>query len=216
MTKIIIVDDHMLVRMGIKSALGCNHPDLSVVGEAANGKVFFELLQTTPADLILLDIMLPDMNGIEIARRLRNDYPELKILIISVENSLQTIQQLLELDIDGFISKQQCVGNDLADAIRSIMEGEKYFGKDIAAIMSDIYTSKTKNITDTFDLTEREREVITLCNSGLKSRAIADRLYISSRTVETHKTNIFRKMGIATTLEMVQYAVRNGIISIDN
>jgi DNA-binding NarL/FixJ family response regulator len=217
MTKIIIVDDHALVRFGIKSELERNGSDFCVVGEAANGKRFFELLATTHADLVLLDIMLPDISGVEIARRLRNDFPEVKILIISSDVSLQNISQLLELDIDGFLSKQQSVGDDLAEAIRSITDGTKFFGKDVLAIMYDVYVSKTNSTAEpTIEFTERELDIINLSHACLKSREIADKLCISPRTVETHKTNIFKKMGINNNTEMVQYAVRNGIISIDN
>jgi DNA-binding NarL/FixJ family response regulator/signal transduction histidine kinase len=215
MTKIIIVDDHSLVRMGIKGELKCNCSDVCVVGEAENGKRFFELLKTTEADLVLLDIMMPEMNGIEVARRLRKDYPELKILIISVETSFDIVQQLLEIGIDGFLSKQLCVGENLAEAIRCVMDGTSYFGKDIAEIISDIYAYKTKTTTENFDLTWREREIINLCHSGLRSKEIADKLNISPRTVENHKTNIFKKLGINNSSEMVQYALKNGVIQFD-
>jgi DNA-binding NarL/FixJ family response regulator len=215
MTRIIIVDDHSIVRMGIKGALSIKCPDVCVVGEAADGKRFFDLLTTTEADLVLLDIMLPDTTGIEIARRLRKDYPELKILIISVETSLDIVQQLLEIGINGFLSKQHCTDDSLVDAIRCISDGTSYFGMDIAAIMSDIHTYKTKSTTENFDLSWREREIINLCHSGLKSKEIADKLNISPRTVENHKMNIFKKMGINNSSEMIQYAVKNDIIQFD-
>ena len=214
MTRVIIVDDHTLIRMGIKGTLSSKCPDICVVGEAADGKSLFRLLETTPADLILLDIVLPDMNGIEIARILRSNYQKIKILVISVENTSNTIQQLLEIGIDGFISKRQCTGEELPEAIRNVMSGMEYFGRDIASIIYSIYVSKRETATATVEFSEREREIIHLCRNGFQSKEIGDQLHISPRTVETHKKNIFKKLGINNSLEMVQYALKKGIIQI--
>lgn len=212
MTNIILVDDHSLFRLGIKSALDSKSPDICIVGEAPDGKTLFDLLQTTTADIVLLDIFLPDMNGVEITRRLRQEYPQIKILIISVENTADIMQVLLEIGIDGFISKQQGTGEELAEAIRTIMSGMEYFGKDIASMIYNIYVSKRKNTGVLIEFTEREREIIFLCRDGLQSKEIADRLCISPRTVDAHKNNIFKKLGINSTMEMVQYALKHGII----
>lgn len=213
MTNIILVDDHSLFRLGIKSALDNKYSDICIAGEAADGETLFDLLQTTTADMVLLDIFLPDMSGVEIARRLRQEYPQIKILVISIENTTDMIQVLLEIGIDGFISKQQGTGEELADAIRTIMGGMEYFGKDIASMIYNIYVSKRKSTGIMIEFTEREREIINLCRDGLQSKEIADRLCISPRTVDTHKNNIFKKLGINSTLEMVRYALQHGIIS---
>ena len=216
MVKVIIVDDHSLFRVGLKAAFQHGCPDISVTGEADCGEALFTLLPETPADLVLLDINLPDTSGIEIARRLRSDYPEVKILAISAENATDTILALLEVGINGFISKQNSDAEELAEAIRSIMNGLEYFGRDISSIIFGIYVSKKKTSTVTNEFTEREREIIYLCRDGLMSKEIAARLNISTHTVNTHKRHIFEKLGINSTMEMVQYALKKGIIRIEN
>ena len=214
MIHVIIVDDHSLIRLGIKAALMSNCSDICIMGEAGDGKSLFHLLETTRPDIILLDIFLPDTNGIEIARRLRKEYPEIKILIISGENTVGIIQELLEIEIDGFISKRLCTGEETVEAIRSIMSGMEYFGTDIASIIYKIYISKKDVSKVAIEFTQREKEIIGLCRIGLQSKEIASRINVSSRTVDTHKKNIFKKLGINNTLEMVQYAIKHGIISL--
>jgi two-component system response regulator NreC len=214
--KIIVVDDHNLFRMMLKSTFQADYPDICIVGEAENGGELFRVLSSTPADLVLLDINLPDIWGVEIARRLRGEYPAVKILAVSAENTSETIQAMLEAGIDGFISKQRGDANELALAIRTVMNGMEYFGRDISAIIFDVYVAKKKTSVISAEFTEREREIILLCRDGLMCKEIADRLGISFHTVNNHKKNIFQKLGINTTMEMVQYALKKGIIRIEN
>jgi DNA-binding NarL/FixJ family response regulator len=214
--RLIIVDDHNLFRIMLKATFASNCPDIRVVGEAENAQELFRLLPQTPADLVLLDVNLPGMSGIEIARRLRSDYPALKILAISAENTADTVKSMIEAGIDGFVSKQRGSDDELAQAIRTVMSGLEYFGRDIASIIFDLYVAKKRTTTVTPEFTDREREIIHLCRDGLMSKEIADRLGISVRTVVTHKEKIFSKLGINNTMEMVQYALKNGIIRIEN
>jgi DNA-binding NarL/FixJ family response regulator len=215
MIHVIIVDDHALFRIGVKSAMSGQYPDILITGEAECGSELFSLLETAEVDIVLLDILLPDMSGIEIARRLRMEYPALKILAISAENTAEIVRSLLDIGIEGFISKRQSGVNELAEAIRTVMSGLKYFGKDISTIIYKIYVSKKKTSEVTAEFTAREREIINLCHTGMLSKEIADRLNISTRTVDNHKNNIFRKLGINNTMEMVQYALKNGIIRME-
>jgi len=208
-----IVDDLDYVIDGIKTSIENRHPDLCVVGAAMSGKEFFELLKTVEADIVLLDIIMPGgMDGIEVARRLKTERPELKILAFTAETSEKVITRMLEAGIDGFIGKLTAGTDEFAEAIRSIMQGDSYFGKDIARIMYHVYVAKkgTSEVTDEF--TEQEKRIIELCREKLPGKLIADRLNISLKTVNNHKTNIFRKLGINSTPEMVQYATKMGII----
>ena len=216
MIQLIIVDDHSLFRMGLVNTFRFTCPDIGVAGEADCGKALFALPALETADIVLLDINLPDMNGVDIARRLRRDFPALKILAISAENDKQTVQVMLDAGIDGFISKQHSSGAELAEAIRSVVAGEEYFGRDIAAIIYDLYVAKKKTTVITPEFTEREREVIRLCRDGLLYKEIADRMGISIHTVNSHKKNIYLKLGINNTMEMVKYALMKGIIRIEN
>ena len=238
---IIIVDDHDLFRLGVRTAIENRHSDLSVVGEAKTGAELFRVLDNAAnetaandnaandnaandnaatdnavvdnavADIVLLDILLPDISGIEIARRLKAEHPKLKILAISAENTTATVQELLDIGIEGFISKLNSNADTLAEAIRSIMSGYEYFGSDIADIICRIYVAKKKKTEVTSEFTEQEKRIIELCHEGLPAKLIADRLGITSRTVDWHKSNIFSKLGINSTLEMVRYALRKGV-----
>jgi len=216
MTRIIIVDDLDLFRTLLKSTFETDYPDICIVGEAACGKELFDVLKTTAADLLLLDINLPDIWGVDVARRVRKEYPDMKILALSAENTADTVKAMLDAGIDGFISKQTGKSKELAQAIRSVASGNEYFGRDIAAIIFDVYVAKKKTSVVSSDFTEREREIIHLCRDGLIVKEIAEKLNISENTVNNHKKNIFHKIGINNTMEMVQFALKSGIIRVEN
>ena len=211
MINLIIVDDHRLFRITLRMAFS-DCTDICVSGEADTGKALFALLGTAPCDLVLLDIGLPDMNGVEITRRLRRDYPAVKILAISAENTGDMVQALLDAGIEGFISKQAGDVDEIIRAIRSIIDGNEYYGNDITTIIYQIYVSKKNSTEVTPEFTAREKEIIELCREGFIAKEIADRLHISVNTVHNHKNNIFRKLGISNTMEMVQYALKHKII----
>ena len=210
--RVIIVDDHTLFRVGLRTTLHPVYFNIEIAGEADCGEALFRALATTQADLVLLDINLPDMHGAEIVRRLRCEYPDIKILAISAENSAKTVEAMVNAGINGFISKQRSDARELSEAIYAVMDGLEYFGKDISSVIYDVYVAKKKTINVTSEFTEREKDIILLCGEGLICKEIADRLGISSHTVNTHKKNIFQKLGINNTMEMVQYALKTGII----
>jgi len=216
MIKIVIVEDHELFRLGVKTAIENSHSDLCIIGEAESGAELFALPQLADADIILLDIVLPDMTGVEIARRLKEERPELKILACSAENDGSIVQAMLDIGIEGFISKRNGGVDTIAEAIRSIMQGVEYFGQDISDIIYRIYVSKKKSAEVSAEFTAQEKRIIELCREGLPGKLIADRLCISLRTVDNHKNHIFRKLGISNTMEMVQYAIKNGIIQVES
>jgi Response regulator containing a CheY-like receiver domain and an HTH DNA-binding domain len=209
---LILVDDHELFRLSLRTVIESRNTDIVVVGEAGTGLAFFDLLQTLTADIVLLDIALPDISGIEIARRLKVERPNMKILAVSAENASSTVEEMLQIGIEGFVSKSNCKPDILADAIRSVMQGLEYFGADIAEIISRIYIAKKKTTRVSEEFSEQEKSIIELCLQGLSAKLIADRLKISTRTVDWHKSNMFSKLGINSTLELVQFVVKNGII----
>jgi len=209
---VIIVDDHDFFRLGIKATIATNHPDIAIVAEAKCGAEFFALLKTTAVELVLLDIRLPDMSGIEIVRRLRKESPQVKILVISGEATASNVEQLLDIGIEGFISKFDSNMDTFAEAIRSVMQGLEYYGKDISQIISQIYFAKKKTAQITPEFSEQEKRIIECCHEGLTGKQIADRINIAYKTMEWHKSNIFRKLGIHSTVELVRFAVKYGII----
>jgi len=208
----ILVEDHEIYRLGLKSAFENNYSDIEIIAEAETGVEFFALLKVKTADIVLLDINLPDMSGVEIARRLKKENPNMKILVTSTDNTEETVKELVAIGIDGFVSKRAGGVKIMVEAIRSIMSGLEYFGKDIADIIYKIYVSKKKTTEVSIDFSDIERKIIDLCREGLPSKQIADRLALSPRTIENHKSRIFHKLGINNTVEMVQYALKNGII----
>ena len=214
--RVVVVDDHKLFRVMMKATFHSGNSDICIAGEAKDGEELFRILPYTPADLVLLDINLPDMPGVDVARRLRHEYPDIKILAVSGENTAQTVRAMVEAGIDGFVSKQNSDEEELANAMQTVMNGLEYFGRDISAIIYDVFVSKKKTTAVTPEFTDREREIIELCRVGLQSKEIAARLGISVRTVVTHKEKIFCKLGINNTMEMVQYALKKGIIRVEN
>ena len=216
MIQVVVVDDHRLFRIGLKAAINDYYPDIRVSGEAESGSELFSILKVTPADVVLLDINMPIMGGAEIAQQLRIDYPNLKILAVSSENTTEAVKSMIDAGIDGFVSKQMGDTAELAHAICTVAAGLEYYGRDIASIIYSIYVSKKKTTDITNEFTDREREIILACRDGLMCKEIADRLDCSINTINTHKKRIFQKLGINTTLEMVQYALKRGIIRIEN
>jgi len=212
--RVIIVDDHTLFRVGLRATLHPLYFNIEVVGEADCGEAFFKLLADTQADLVLLALKLPDMHGVEVVRRLHREYPDIKILVISFENNPQAVELMVNAGINGFISKQKSDACELSEAIDAVMNGADYFGKDIASIIHDLYVAKKKTIKVPSEFTTREKDIISLCLDGLVYKEIAERLGISFHTVNTHKKHIFQKLGINNKMEMLQYALKTGIINI--
>ena len=206
---IIIVDDHPLFRIGTKMAI--QRGSHTVVGEASNATALRQLLNDTTPDLILLDIILGNgPSGVDIARQLKIDKPEIKILVLSIDTSLNTIKELLEIGIDGFVSKN-APDDEVLQAIDAVSNGQPYFGTDIDRIVQAVMTTQQlKN--DLFST--REQEIIRAICQGGSNKDIAQKTNISLRTVETHKTNIFRKIGITNSVDLVLYAIKNGIVTI--
>ena len=204
----IVLDDHRIFRLGLREEL--RHMDIAVevAAEAASGEEFFELLKTTKADMVLLDLILPDMTGVEVARRLRKERPEMKILVLSAEERTDFMEALVEIGIEGFLSKAG-PANELQTVIEYVAEGGEFFGRDIARIIHCVHVSKRNG---DFNFTLREQEIIKFCAQGLSAKEIAMRLSISMKTVTNHKTNIFKKMGICSNIELMRYAMRMGII----
>jgi DNA-binding NarL/FixJ family response regulator len=209
MLKFVIVEDLVLTRIGIKTALKKNSLDCEVVAEVGSVKEAKTVLkQQHDIDVVLLDLILPDGNGIEIARFIKKRYPEIKILVISADTERENILALIKLGINGFISKFEDLPI-IETAIYSVCNGIDYFGKDICEVIHAVSMSKAPK--DNM-FTARELEIMQLCAKGHTVKKIADLLCISPRTVDAHKNNIFRKMGFKNTGELVNYMYEQGII----
>ena len=206
---IALLDDHQLVRIGVATTLR-NTKHTITISVATADELFDALHQGTPCDILLLDILLPGMNGIEVAKRMRSEYPKIKIIVLSVDSREYTLIQLLQIGIDGFVSKRG-TQDEVVRAIDSVENGVPFYGRDIAILIRDISDAKL-NKQNTAALTKRELEIIQACCDGLLGKEIAEKLNISLRAVNSHKTNIFNKLGISSSVELVRFAIEHGII----
>ena len=206
---LIIVDDHPLVRIGIRFMVEKGDKECVFVAEADSVATAMEQLRLHDnIDLMLLDLMLPDGSGSEVLEYVKKHRPKIKVLVVSADNTEAAINRMLDLDVDGFIGKS-VTDKELLTAIHEINKGYKYYGKEISNLIHAVKVAKQQNDVV---FTGRELEIIKLCAEGLKASEIADRLCISSHTVEKHKGNIFLKLGFNTTNELIKYAFRNGIV----
>ena len=213
---IIIVDDHPMFRTGIRMYIESVCDDICVAGEAESGEELLRMPELAAADVILLDIELDGgMNGVEVARRLKRERPEMKILVISAMTTNEVVDATVSTGVNGFISKRRGGDEKIAEAIRAVYSGYEYFGADISEIIFNIYINAKKTAQVTSEFTAQERQIIELCGQGLSARKIARQLSITHRTVEHHKQNIFEKLDIHSTQELIRYAVKNGIIKIE-
>lgn len=207
--RIFIIEDHPLVRLGLEAVLKREKDKFDVVGVADCAKAFWDSMPVK-ADVLLLDIILPDETGVDIARKLRNDQDPVKILVLSAETDKETISELMRIGIQGFVNKT-VPAHELMTAIEYVADGLEYFGRDISKIMRDIRIAKN-NVRINF--TGRENEILTLCTQGFSAKEISSKLNISIHTVNTHKDSIFKKLGINSSIELVRWAIDHGVINL--
>lgn len=210
--KVLLVDDHPMMRIGTKMFITGPAHRCDVIGEAADVKEAKNLVDEKhqETDIILLDIILPDGNGADVAAYIKEKYPNIKILVLSVDVSNDTIRRLLDIGIDGFVCKNAS-STELNNAIESIMSGFSYYGSDVASIINMLSDAVGNNQVS---FTQRELEVMQLCSEGLSAKMVADKLSISSRTVENIKAKIFQKLGFNSTSQVIIYAIEHGLVKI--
>ena len=215
--RIFLVDDHQLVRDGIKALL-ISSEDLIILGEASSGKECFEKIAVEPPDILILDISLPDTNGIEITKRITAEYPDTRVLILSMYTNEDFIFNSVKAGARGYLPKNTS-REELLSAIHAIYEGEEFFADSISRIMLKSYVRKAKEDDlspqrGPIPLTSREIEILKLFAEGFINKEISDQLDISIRTVETHKNHIMKKLELKSTVELIKYAIRNKIVEI--
>ena len=212
---VLIVDDHAIVRDGICSLLALAG-DMEVVGEAANGREGLEKAGQLLPDVILMDMAMPIMGGLEAIRRIRKEFSEIKILILTQHDDKDHVFPVIQAGANGFVSKT-AASSELISGIRAIFAGESYLSPSIAKLFVEDYQrlALIEDIKDHYEqLTDREREILKLVVEGYKTQLIAEMLTITPKTVEGHKTSLMNKLGIHNTIELVKYALRRGIINV--
>lgn len=214
--KLLITDDHQLVREGLE-AMFENVREIEVTGLAATGEDAVNMARTVKPDVVLMDIIMPGMNGIEATRWIKEIDESIRVIILTMEISKDYVSAAIKSKVDGYLPKD--IGKKvLVEAIKAVHNGERYFNDAIKKlIFEDFYSAeKLKNPKKALpnQLTKREAEVLALVATGKPNKDIAEALFISVKTVETHKTHILIKLGLNNNAELVRYAIKNNIISI--
>ena len=214
--RIIIADDHTIVRQGLARLLE-DQSDLKVVGEAINGRVAVEKALALKPDIVIMDIAMPLMNGIEAAKRIRKRLPKTKILILSMYSQEHYIHELLEAGISGYLLKESS-GRDILKAIHAAMKDETFLSPSISKMVVDSYLSprKISPREERFKkLTNREREVFQLIAEGHSTKQIADMLCVSVSTVKSHRSKIMEKLLVGSPVHLVHFAIQLGLVDPD-
>jgi two-component system response regulator NreC len=213
--KVLIVDDHTIVRDGICSLLALAG-DMEVVGEAANGREGLEKVGKLLPDVVLIDMAMPIMDGLEAIRRIHKEFSDIKILVLTQYDDKEHVFPAIQAGAKGFVSKT-AASSELTSGIRALFAGESYLSPSIAKLFVEDYqlVAPTGDMTDPYEqLTDRERDTLKLVVEGYKTQQIAEMLSITPKTVEGHKTSLMNKLGIHNNLDLVKYALRRGIISV--
>ncbi|PLX11799.1 MAG: DNA-binding response regulator [Marinilabiliales bacterium] len=214
--RLIIADDHQIVRDGIKSLLE-NEKEIEIIAEASNGNEVIQLVNDQNPDIVLLDISMPGLSGLEVAEVLQTEHPECKTLFLSMYINEEYILGAIKSGAKGYLPKNT-TKSELLDAIHAIIKGKEYFSEDVSAIMLKSYMKRVKEDDErekqNVQLTKRESEILKLFAEGLTNKEIADQLYISIRTVESHKNHIMQKLEFKSTVELVKYAIKNRLIDL--
>ncbi|WP_419911596.1 response regulator [Hoeflea sp.] len=206
--RLVIVDDHDLLREGIRSRLA-DEDFVDIVGEGSNGRQAVELCRSLEPDMVLLDISMPEMNGLEAAKKIKQSRPETKILFLSIYDNEEYVQEALRIGANGFVLKDVSK-DEMINAIRSVAQGATYLGPQAAASLAGRTVDKLVPAND-YGLTDREKQVLAAVSKGMTNRQIAEQLHISVRTVESHRLSIREKTGGGNAVALSKIANRLGL-----
>jgi DNA-binding NarL/FixJ family response regulator len=212
MRTLLLVDDHQIIRDGIRFYFEGDE-EFVIKDEAENGLDALELLKDNEYDIVLTDINMPKMDGIEFMKSLRENYPDQKVLVLSMYNEAGYINKMIALGANGYVLKKSNKG-ELVDAIKKVLEGQDHYSDEVyKTIIGNIAGRKPKErLTLEAELSDREKEVLVLIANEYSNQEIADKLFISIRTVETHKRNLLEKTGCKNVAGLVMYAVERNIV----
>lgn len=215
--RVLIADDHAIVRAGVRLLLE-SQSDIEVVGEAVDGNAAVEMAQDLEPDLVLMDVAMPNMNGLEATQLIKERSPGVQVLALTMHEDERYFFRILQAGASGYVVKGASPA-DLLAAIRAVAQGQAYLYPSVAKQLLDDYLKRVEagEERDSYDgLSEREREVLRLIAEGRTSRSMADQLVLSVNTVERHRSNIMGKLNLHSRAELIKYAIRKGLISVNS
>jgi DNA-binding NarL/FixJ family response regulator len=213
--RVLLADDHTILREGIRALLSAQ-PDIEVVGEAANGREAVAKAHDLKPDVVLMDIAMPLLNGLEATRQIKKEHPEINVLVLTMHDSEEYVAQILRAGASGYVIKE-AAASDLVSAIHAVHGGGAFLYPSVAKMVVDDYLQRVEAEGDEEpyeQLTDREREVLQLIAEGYTNKEIAGLLYLSVKTVQTHRAHIMEKLNLHDKGELIKYAIRRGIIEL--
>lgn len=216
--RILLVDDHELVRSGFRRLLD-GRADIEVVGEAENGRKALEMVEKLLPNIVIMDVAMPDLNGTDATRKIVKDYPNTKVLALSMHSSRRVISEMLQAGASGYLLKSSAL-EELLNAVLVVNKGKTYLAPDVAGTIVADYLDRQKNPSyfdpsESSTLSNREREILQLVSEGLSNKNISTSLKISIKTVEAHRFSIMHKLNIRSVAELTKYAIREGLTPLD-
>ena len=212
--KVLLADDHKIVRDGLRTLLEKN-AEVKVVGEAEDGRTAVQLAKKLSPDIVIMDVAMPDLNGIEATRQVVAEHPGVKVIAVSMHSDKRFVAEMLKAGASAYLSKDYAF-DELEKVIRTVMANKIYLSPDISGVVVESYVRHTPKPESTaFSLlSDREREVLQLVAEGKTAKEIAEHLHVSIKTVETHRTNIMTKLNIHRVAELTKYAIREGLTTL--
>ena len=214
--RILVADDHAIIREGLRVMLG-NQPDMEVVGIAANGREAIRLVEEYEPDVALLDISMPELNGIEVIQQILPHHPDIKVIVLSIHETKPYVYRALKSGAKGYLIKETA-GLEVVEAVRAIYQGETYLSQRISELLTTESFRKLESSIEASPLealSPREREILQLVAEGKTSQEIAGRLSISSKTVDTYRSRLMHKIKVEDMAGLVKFAIQHGVISLE-
>jgi len=213
-TKILLVDDHQILRDGICSMFS-GHKDIEVIGEAPDGRTAIKLVEQLKPDIVVMDISMPDMNGIDATRKIKRRSPDIKVIALSMHHDRQFLIEIFRAGASGYLVKDSAF-EELERAIKLVMEGKRYINPHMASLLIDTIISESHSPSHKglSLLTDREKQVLHLIVEGKSTKEIARQLKVSNKTIESHRRQIMGKLNLQSVAELIKFAIREGIAEI--
>jgi len=214
-TRILLVDDHAITREGLRSLIE-KQPGMEVVGEAQDGQKAFELVQELLPDVVITDITMPNLNGVDATRQIVRQLPKVKVIALSIHSNRAFVADMLKAGASGYVLKE-CTFDELVEAIRTVVDGGVYLSPKIAGVVVSDYVQRLFRIAESplEALTERERQVLQLIGEGKNTKQIALQLHVSTKTIEANRHKIMEKLDVHSVAELVKIAVLGGLTTLE-